>query len=218
MSERKYLTQNEVSAIVNAASQRKYAERDCCLIMLAYFHGFRVSELLSLRLSDVNLSAGSLYVRRLKNGFSTIHPLQASEVKVIRSWLAVRKTWLCRKPPENHWLFISRAGNPLSRQYFYAVLRQAGEDAGLSLRAHPHMLRHACGYALADNGVDTRLIQDYLGHRNIRHTVRYTASNAARFDGIWTPGRRRGRQLFDPKCNLLLTDGQILSDTYLPRQ
>ncbi|EAS7566900.1 hypothetical protein EGY76_25125, partial [Salmonella enterica] len=54
MSERKYLTQNEVSAIVNAASQRKYAERDCCLIMLAYFHGFRVSELLSLRLSDVN--------------------------------------------------------------------------------------------------------------------------------------------------------------------
>ncbi|ECL5400716.1 tyrosine-type recombinase/integrase, partial [Salmonella enterica] len=108
MSERKYLTQNEVSAIVNAASQRKYAERDCCLIMLAYFHGFRVSELLSLRLSDVNLSAGSLYVRRLKNGFSTIHPLQASEVKVIRSWLAVRKTWLCRKPPENHWLFISR--------------------------------------------------------------------------------------------------------------
>ncbi|EBJ9992370.1 tyrosine-type recombinase/integrase, partial [Salmonella enterica] len=172
MSERKYLTQNEVSAIVNAASQRKYAERDCCLIMLAYFHGFRVSELLSLRLSDVNLSAGSLYVRRLKNGFSTIHPLQASEVKVIRSWLAVRKTWLCRKPPENHWLFISRAGNPLSRQYFYAVLRQAGEDAGLSLRAHPHMLRHACGYALADNGVDTRLIQDYLGHRNIRHTVR----------------------------------------------
>ncbi|EBX0322485.1 hypothetical protein DQT79_26215 [Salmonella enterica subsp. enterica serovar Oranienburg] len=79
-------------------------------------------------------------------------------------------------------------------------------------------LRHACGYALADNGVDTRLIQDYLGHRNIRHTVRYTASNAARFDGIWTPGRRRGRQLFDPKCNILLTDGQILSDTHLPRQ
>lgn len=139
MSERKYLTQNEVSAIVNAASQRKYAERDCCLIMLASFHSFRVSELLPLRLSDVNLSAGSLYVRRLKNGFSTIHPLQASEAKVIRSWLAVRKTWLCRKQPENHWLFISRAGNPLSRQYFYVVLRQAGEDADLSLRAHPHM-------------------------------------------------------------------------------
>ncbi|MCM4604482.1 tyrosine-type recombinase/integrase, partial [Escherichia coli] len=50
---------------------------------------------------------------------------------------------------------------------------------------HPHMLRHACGFALADNGVDTRLLQDYLGHRNIQHTVRYTASNAARFKGVW---------------------------------
>ncbi|EIK3195762.1 tyrosine-type recombinase/integrase, partial [Salmonella enterica] len=72
--------------------------------------------------------------------------------------------------------------------------------AGLPVCAHPHMLRHACGYALADNGADTRLIQDYLGHRNIRHTVRYTASNAARFGGVWRRKRDRKGQQNDPKC------------------
>jgi integrase len=60
-----------------------------------------------------------------------------------------------------------------------------GECAGLSVEAHPHMLRHACGFALADQGADTRLIQDYLGHRNIQHTVKYTATNPARFERLW---------------------------------
>ena len=81
--------------------------------------------------------------------------------------------------------FISRRGTPLSRQQAYRIIRSAGEKAGTMTQTHPHMLRHACGYELAERGTDTRLIQDYLGHRNIRHTVRYTASNAARFAGIW---------------------------------
>lgn len=65
------------------------------------------------------------------------------------------------------------------------LIRRYGEIAGLDLAAHPHMLRHACGFALADQGADTRLIQDYLGHRNIQHTVRYTATNPARFERLW---------------------------------
>ncbi|VTM89882.1 Tyrosine recombinase XerD [Raoultella ornithinolytica] len=73
----------------------------------------------------------------------------------------------------------------LSRQQAYRIIRSAGEEAGTATHTHPHMLRHACGYELAERGTDTRLIQDYLGHRNIRHTVRYTASNAARFAGLW---------------------------------
>ncbi|EOA7664305.1 TPA: tyrosine-type recombinase/integrase [Escherichia coli] len=83
-------------------------------------------------------------------------------------------------------------GNPLSRQQFYHIISTSGGNAGLSLEIHPHMLRHSCGFALANMGIDTRLIQDYLGHRNIRHTVWYTASNAGRFYGIWD--RARGRQ------------------------
>ena len=73
----------------------------------------------------------------------------------------------------------------LSRQQAYRIIRDAGIEAGTVTQTHPHMLRHACGYELAERGADTRLIQDYLGHRNIRHTVRYTASNAARFAGLW---------------------------------
>ena len=93
---------------------------------------------------------------------------------------------------ESEWVFLSRKGNPLSRQQFYHIISTSGGNAGLSLEIHPHMLRHSCGFALANMGIDTRLIQDYLGHRNIRHTVWYTASNAGRFYGIWD--RARGRQ------------------------
>ena len=71
------------------------------------------------------------------------------------------------------------------RRTVWAAIRRYGEVAGLPLPAHPHMLRHACGFALADQGADTRLIQDYLGHRNIQHTVRYTAANPARFEKLW---------------------------------
>ncbi len=91
--------------------------------------------------------------------------------------------WSCR-------MFLSLRRHPLSRQQFFYILREAGRLAELTIAPHPHMLRHACGYALADKGIDTRLIQDYLGHRNIQHTVRYTASNAGRFHGIWRKKRR----------------------------
>jgi type 1 fimbriae regulatory protein FimB len=60
-----------------------------------------------------------------------------------------------------------------------------GELAGLPVEAHPHMLRHACGFALADQGADMQFIQDYLGHRNIQHTGMYTATNPAWFERLW---------------------------------
>lgn len=78
------------------------------------------------------------------------------------------------------------SGAGLTRQRAWQVIKCLGERAGIEVSLHPHMLRHACGFALADRGVDTRLIQDYLGHRNIRHTVIYTASNVERFRNIWS--------------------------------
>lgn len=90
-----------------------------------------------------------------------------------------------RMAPDTHAFFVSERRQPLNRRTAWAAIRRYGELAGLPLDAHPHMLRHACGYALADQGADTRLIQDYLGHRNIQHTVRYTATNPARFERLW---------------------------------
>jgi type 1 fimbriae regulatory protein FimB len=81
--------------------------------------------------------------------------------------------------------FVSEQRKPLHRSTVNLLLRKYSAAASLPLLAHPHMLRHACGFALADQGADTRLIQDYLGHRNIQHTVKYTATNPARFEKLW---------------------------------
>ncbi|HBX5698827.1 type 1 fimbria switch DNA invertase FimE [Klebsiella pneumoniae] len=183
MNRRRFLTAKEVQAMMQAARQGPTGERDYCLILLAFRHGMRISELLDLHYHDLDLNKGRVNVRRLKNGFSTIHPLRFDEREAIERWSLVRAGW--KAADKTDALFISRRGTALSRQQAYRIIRSAGENAGTVTHTHPHMLRHACGYELAERGTDTRLIQDYLGHRNIRHTVRYTASNAARFAGIW---------------------------------
>ncbi|WEF28957.1 type 1 fimbria switch DNA invertase FimE [Klebsiella aerogenes] len=183
MNRRRFLTAKEVQAMMQAARHGPTGERDYCLILLAFRHGMRISELLDLHYRDLDLNEGRINVRRLKNGFSTVHPLRFDEREAIERWTQQRASW--KAAAKTDALFISRRGTPLSRQQAYRIIRSAGEDAGTVTHTHPHMLRHACGYELAERGADTRLIQDYLGHRNIRHTVRYTASNAARFAGIW---------------------------------
>lgn len=219
MSTRKFLTHHEVSLLLQAVVTSRHPERDTCMILLAFLHGLRVSELLSLRLADLELVSRKLCVRRLKNGFSTVHPLLAEEVKCLRSWLGARETITSpAAEEEGDWLFISRSGRPLTRQRFYDLLADAGRKAGLAVSVHPHMLRHGCGYALADNGIDTRLIQDYLGHRNIRHTVIYTASNSARFERVWNRSKKGKKQLFDPNCKLPVLHPQMLKKRMSCRQ
>ncbi|HCR3451249.1 TPA: tyrosine-type recombinase/integrase [Citrobacter werkmanii] len=184
MSRRKYLTLQEVSAVLETLSTGKYYIRNRCLVYMAFIHGLRVSELISLKLSDIDLSSGVLYVHRLKNGYATQHPMSGEEKGVLNSWLEERGGWLSGGEVHD-WLFITRRRQRLSRQQVYHIVRNAGRLAGLPVGIHPHMFRHACGYFLAGRGADTRLIQDYLGHRNIRHTVLYTAGCASRFQGLW---------------------------------
>ncbi|EYU13630.1 MULTISPECIES: tyrosine-type DNA invertase [Photorhabdus] len=188
MGQRKHLTQSEVEKMLEMAKKGANPERDYCFVYMSFIHGLRVSEARHLRLSDLNLEDGSLYIQRLKGGLCTNQPLLGYEIQAIKEWLKVRKTF---PGAESNWLFLSRSGKPLARQRIYQIIKQLGELANISVPAHPHMLRHACGFSLADRGTDTRLIQDYLGHCNIRHTVRYTASNSERFRGIWRNTRNR---------------------------
>lgn len=181
MGERKYLTQIEVERLIAATKGSRNEARDRCLLLLMFRHGLRVSEACGLHLSQVDTESRVLHVSRLKKGLSTTHPLRIEEVRSVKAWLVERK----RMKPETDAFFISERLNQLNRRTAWAAIRRYGELAGLSLEAHPHMLRHACGYALANQGADTRLIQDYLGHRNIQHTVRYTATNSARFERLW---------------------------------
>lgn len=208
MLKRKYLTQPEIEILLRELGKQTHANRNTCMIFMGFIHGFRVSELLNLKLSDVDLEGRSLRVQRLKNGFSTVHPMVQREVQLLRHWLVERQNYLTKKrslslssEKEGDWLFLSRNGQRMSRQQVYKIIRQTSLKAKLSICANPHMLRHACGYALADNGVDTRLIQDYLGHRNIRHTVRYTASNAGRFETIWDSKGKRSHLTISTKLS-----------------
>jgi len=179
--DRKHLTSREVEKLIAATKGARNETRDRCLLLLIFRHGLRVSEALNMGLSQVDLEGRTLHVIRLKGGLSTTHPLRGEELRALRTWLAVRE----KMQPETKTLFISERRGSLSRKTTWLAIRRYGEVAGLEIAVHPHMLRHACGYALADQGADTRLIQDYLGHRNIQHTVRYTATNPARFEKLW---------------------------------
>lgn len=180
-SERKHLTGREVEQLIGAARESRNEARDRCLLLLMFRHGLRVSEACELKLDQVDIDSRVLHVARLKGGLSTTHPLRGDELRAISVWLKERS----RLKPPGKTFFVSEQRKPLHRSTVNLLLKKYSIAAGLPVLAHPHMLRHACGYALADQGADTRLIQDYLGHRNIQHTVRYTASNPARFERLW---------------------------------
>ncbi|GKX51720.1 tyrosine-type recombinase/integrase [Budvicia aquatica] len=181
--QRRYITKHEWELVFKQLPDEPDYYRDRCMLFMTYIHGLRVSELTGLRVSDIDMVSQTLYIARLKNGFSTIHPLLDSEITLLEKWITQRN----KKPSNqsNPWLFTSNKGGRISRQWVYSLIRKYGEQANLPVILHPHTLRHACGYSLADQGMDTRLIQDYLGHRNIRHTVHYTASNPKRFNRAW---------------------------------
>lgn len=181
ISTRKHLVVSEVERLLAATKNSRNEARDACLILLMFRHGLRVSEACSLRLSQIDIDNRILHVERLKKGLSTTHPLRTDEIRLIKKWLDIRK----KMKLDCDSFFISERKIPLSRKTAWTLIRSYGNLANLSLSVHPHMLRHACGYALADHGADTRLIQDYLGHRNIQHTVLYTATNPARFEKLW---------------------------------
>jgi type 1 fimbriae regulatory protein FimB len=140
-------------------------------------HGLRVSEAIGLRRDDVDLDQARLWVRRLKNGLAVEQPITGDELRAIKRYLATR-------PDRLPWLFVSERSQALTRQSVNDLIAVAAKRAGLP-PVHPHMLRHSCGFALANRGYDLRLIQDYLGHRDPRHTVYYTRIAASRFEGIW---------------------------------
>lgn len=177
------LTEGEMERLLKAAKGGRHGIRDHALMLLGFRHGMRVSELIDVRLSEVDLDTGRIYVRRKKGSLSTHHVLEGDELRAIRAWLRERSI-MRPGATDGPWLFLGERG-PLTRQAVNYLVREAGKRAKLPFRVHPHMLRHSCGFALANKGKDTRLIQDFLGHKNIAHTVRYTRTAAKRFEDIW---------------------------------
>jgi integrase len=175
---REYLTPSEMDAIMEAARKMRHGHRDSTILLIAYRHGFRASEICDLRWDQIDMDQARLHVRRVKRGTPSVHPIQGDELRALRR--------LKREmPAHSDFVFVSERKAPFSTAGFARLVERAGKEAGLGFKCHPHMLRHAAGYALANAGHDTRALQAWLGHRNIQHVVRYTELSATRFNTFW---------------------------------
>ncbi len=175
---REHLTEAEVERLMKAASGNRYGHRDATMVLVAYRHGLRVSELVDLRWEQVEFRTATLHVRRVKQGTPSTHPILGDELRALRRLQR-------EQDPKSPFVFTSERGAPFTTAGFARMVERASKEAKFTFKAHPHMLRHACGYALANKGHDTRALQAFLGHRNIQHTVRYTELSPTRFKDFW---------------------------------
>jgi type 1 fimbriae regulatory protein FimB/type 1 fimbriae regulatory protein FimE len=175
---REYLTESEVERLMEAVKGNRWGHRDATMILVTYRHGLRASEVVDLRWDQIEFKTGNLHVRRVKQGTPSTHPVLGDELRALRRLQREQE-------PRSAFVFRSERGAPFSPAGFARMIERAGIEAKLGFKAHPHMLRHACGYKLANDGHDTRALQAYLGHKNIQHTVRYTELAPTRFKDFW---------------------------------
>jgi type 1 fimbriae regulatory protein FimB/type 1 fimbriae regulatory protein FimE len=173
---REHLTEREVEKLIEATKGNRWGQRDSTMILLAFRHGLRASEVCGLQWSDVEFESGNLHLRRAKGGATATHPLLGDELRALRT---------LKREAKSPFIFVSERGAPFSVAGLQKLVERAGVEAKLPFKVHPHMLRHATGFALANKGTDTRTLQAYLGHRSIQSTVRYTELAPGRFKNLW---------------------------------
>jgi integrase len=175
--QREYLTESEIDKLLTTAGTSRNPVRDRLLILMAFRHALRVSELVDLRWQQINLDAAAVHIRRAKNGTPGIHGLKGDELRLLRA--------LRREHPHADFVFLSERKAPLSVDGAQKLIERLGVAAKLPFPIHVHMLRHSAGYALAAKGTDTRTLQSFMGHRSISNTVIYTAVADKRIRNIW---------------------------------
>lgn len=175
---RKYLLPHEIDLLMKAAKTTgRHRNRDVAIILMMFRHGLRSAELVYLKWQHIDLMGGNIDITRVKGSNDGRHPLRNEELRLLRK--------LERNYPETQYVFVSELKTPLTTRTVRHIIQRCGEKAGFKFPVHPHQLRHACGHYLASQGHDTRAIQDYLGHKNIHHTVRYTQMSPQRFEKFW---------------------------------
>jgi integrase len=178
LREREHLSDAEIERLIEAVRSNRHGTRDALMVLMAYRHGLRAAEVTDLKWEQVDFDRGEIHVNRLKGGIPATHPLTGRELRELRRHKR-------DVPPSNRFIFVSERGAPLSAEGFNRMVKRAGVAANLEIKVHAHMLRHACGFKLANDGIDTRSLQAYLGHSNIQNTTRYTALASGRFKNFW---------------------------------
>lgn len=178
LRQREYLTPAEVETLMAEARRGgRYGHRDATLILIGYRHGLRAVEIADLEWSQIEWGrSATLHVRRAKNGKPSAHPLRADEIRALRE---------LQRGTSGGFVFETERGCPFTPDAVNRLIKRIGQRGEFPFPVHAHMLRHGCGYALANAGHDTRRIQDWLGHRSIQHTTRYTELSAASFKDFW---------------------------------
>jgi integrase len=148
------------------------------MVLVAYRHGLRAAELVELRWEQIDFRTANVHVVGSKQGTPSAHPILGDELRALRRLHREQE-------PKSPFVFTSERGAPFTTAGFARMIDRAATRAKLAIKPHPHMLRHACGYALANRGHDTRALQAYLGHKNIQHTMRYTELSSTRFKNFW---------------------------------
>jgi integrase len=171
---REHLTETEVEKLIAALKGNRHGQRDALLGLMIYRHGLRVSEACDLRWDDLDLAARTIVIRRLKGSRDSTHYLERDELGGLR-----------RLPRKGAYVFVNERGDPFKREGIARMIQRVGVAAQLPFPIHAHMLRHACGYVLANKGMDTRRLQHYLGHASITNTVRYSAMSPEPFKDLW---------------------------------
>ena len=170
---REHLTETEIEKLLAALKRNRHGPRDWLIGLMIYRHGLRVSEACDLRWDDIDLAARTIVIRRLKG---------SRDSKLTTSNETNSPGYADCRARGRMSLSTSEARGGIAR-----LIERAGEAAGLPVPVpvHVHMLRHSCGYALANKGMDTRRLQHYLGHASITNTVRYSAMNPEPFRDLW---------------------------------
>ncbi|MDE1465850.1 tyrosine-type recombinase/integrase, partial [Spartinivicinus poritis] len=146
---REYLTDHEVAGLIRVARKRgRYGHRDATMILLAYRHGLRAAELCDLRWDQISLDQGLIHIHRLKQGVPSVHPLRGPELRALRK--------LQRESAQSPYVFVTERAGPMTTSCFRKLISRIGALSDISFPIHPHMLRHACGFKLANDGHDTR--------------------------------------------------------------
>jgi type 1 fimbriae regulatory protein FimB len=177
MSELQALNEKEILSVLKLAAAE--SKRNAAMILLAFKHGMRASEVCSLRLSDVDLKNGIITIRRLKGSLKSQQDLMdiagqplLSEKRIVRAWLEERETYHDR----SDFLFLSQKGGKLDRSAFFRLFQDLAGRAGLPKdKRHPHCLKHAAGFYYAEHGVSLPAIQRLLGHKSLASSGVYIA-------------------------------------------